>query len=155
MNLERKDIPTNSSYEIFDHIDLPNQLTEIVQPMWSSATIQPFGKDSYIEDKNKNPQYFKGFIIEQTSGTSIETTPNMRGVQIAVILSLKDKDSLWVLSTKEPIEVKLHTKSFDKKLKSAILRQMQHPTTVKYHGFGDKQQITPFETGNFPFSTKK
>lgn len=155
MSPERKDIPTNSSYEIFDDIDLPNKLIETVQPMWPSAITQPFGKDVYIEDKNKNPQYFRGFIIEQASGTSIETTPNMQGVQIALILSLKDKDNLWVLSTEEPIKVKLHTKSFNKKLKSAILRQMQHPATVKYHGFGGKQQVTSFETGNFPFSVKK
>ena len=155
MSLERKDIPTNSSYEIFNQIDLPNQLTEIVQPIWPNATIQPFGKDLYIEGENKYPQYFRGFIIEQASGSSIETTPNMRGVQIAIILPLKEKDSLWMLSTKEPIKVKLHTKSFDKKLKSAIHKQMHHPATVKYHGFGGKQQLTSFETGNFPFSTKK
>lgn len=157
MSPERTDIPLNRSSEVFKHYDLLNRLTEIIenQSPWPDAIIQSISKKAVIEDKNKYPHPIRGFLIQQAAGASIETTPNMHEAQIAVALSLKDKETLWVLSNSQPMVVKLDTKYLDRKLKSAILKQMQNPATFKYHGFGDKQPLKPFETGNFPFSIKK
>ena len=155
MSPERIKTLPNRPFEIFNHLDLPNHLTQIAKIRWSNPVILPVEKRAMFQDENSYIHPYAGFYIQQTTETSTGVRLDQIGHQIAAILPLEDRNSLWILSTKKPIIVKIDSKSFDRKLKSAVLKQLHHPITFISLEHGDQQQITPFEIGNFPFSTKK
>ena len=155
MSTERIKTLPNRPFEIFNQLDLPNHLNEIAKIRWPNPVLLPIDKRTKIEDKNSYDHFVAGFLIQQTVESSLGSRLDQIGYQIAAILPLEDKNSLWIMSSKKPIIVKIDSKYFDKKLRSAVLKQMRNPVTFISLEHGDQQQLTPFDTGSFPFSTKK